>query len=92
MAYDLNRRTALKGMLNGAGVVVGVPLLNAFLDGNGEALAATGAAKAVGRPYAFRSTTSPWASSSAAQRSAERCSSYASSGSADSACEISMNS
>jgi hypothetical protein len=31
-------------MLNGAGVVVGVPLLNAFLDGNGEALAATGAA------------------------------------------------
>ncbi len=44
MAYDLSRRTALKGMLNGAGVVVGVPLLNAFLDGNGEALAATGAA------------------------------------------------
>ncbi len=44
MAYDLSRRTALKGMLNGAGVVVGVPLLNAFLDGNGEAMAATGAA------------------------------------------------
>ncbi|MDE2595356.1 MAG: DUF1552 domain-containing protein [Sphingomonadales bacterium] len=44
MAYDLSRRTALRGMLNGAGVVVGVPLLNAFLDGNGEALAATGAA------------------------------------------------
>ena len=44
MAYDLSRRTALKGMLNGAGVVVGVPLLNAFLDGNGEALAATGSA------------------------------------------------
>ena len=43
MAYDLSRRTALKGLLNGAGVVVGVPLLNAFLDGNGEALAATGA-------------------------------------------------
>ena len=43
MAYDLSRRTALKGMLNGAGVVVGVPLLDVFLDGNGEALAATGA-------------------------------------------------
>lgn len=43
MAYDLSRRTALKGMLNGAGIVVGVPLLNAFLDGNGTALAATGA-------------------------------------------------
>jgi len=44
VAYDLSRRTALKGILNGAGVVVGVPLLNAFLDGNGEAMAATGAA------------------------------------------------
>ncbi len=43
MGYDLSRRTALRGMLNGAGVVVGVPLLNAFLDGNGQAMAATGA-------------------------------------------------
>lgn len=43
MAYDLSRRSALRGMLNGAGVVVGIPLLNAFLDGNGEAMAATGA-------------------------------------------------
>ena len=44
MAYDLSRRTALRGMLNGTAVVVGIPLLNAFLDGNGEAMAATGAA------------------------------------------------
>jgi hypothetical protein len=43
MAYDISRRTALKGMLNGSAVAVGVPLLDAFLDGNGEALAATGA-------------------------------------------------
>jgi hypothetical protein len=43
MAYDLSRRSALKGMLNGATVAVGVPLLDAFLDGNGQALAATGA-------------------------------------------------
>jgi len=43
MAYDLSRRSALKGMMNGAAVVVGVPLLDAFLDGNGQALAATGA-------------------------------------------------
>jgi hypothetical protein len=43
MAFDLSRRTALKGMLNGAAVAVGVPLLDAFLDGNGTALAATGA-------------------------------------------------
>jgi len=43
MAFDLSRRTALKGILNGAAVAVGVPLLDAFLDGNGQALAATGA-------------------------------------------------
>jgi hypothetical protein len=43
MAYDLSRRSAMKGMMNGAAVVVGVPLLDAFLDGNGQALAATGA-------------------------------------------------
>jgi hypothetical protein len=43
MAFDLSRRTALKGMMNGAAIVVGVPLLDAFLDGNGQALAATGA-------------------------------------------------
>jgi hypothetical protein len=43
MAYDLSRRTALKGMMNGAAVAVGVPLLDIFLDGNGQAMAATGA-------------------------------------------------
>jgi hypothetical protein len=43
MSIDLTRRTALKGMLNGAAVTVGVPLLDAMLDGNGEAMAATGA-------------------------------------------------
>ncbi len=40
MAFDLTRRTALKGLINGAAVAVGVPLLDCFLDGNGEALAA----------------------------------------------------
>ncbi|MET0251447.1 MAG: DUF1552 domain-containing protein, partial [Novosphingobium sp.] len=44
MAYDLTRRKALRGMLNGAAVAVGVPLLDAFLDINGTALAATGGA------------------------------------------------
>ena len=38
-----NRRMALKGMLGGAAVTVGLPLLDLFLDGNGRALAATGA-------------------------------------------------
>jgi hypothetical protein len=35
-----NRRRFLKGMMHGSAVVVGVPLLDLFLDGNGEALAA----------------------------------------------------
>ena len=43
MAFDLSRRTALKGILNGSAIAVGVPLLDAFLDVNGTALAATGA-------------------------------------------------
>jgi hypothetical protein len=43
MAFDLSRRNLLRGTMNGAAVAVGVPLLDAFLDGNGEALAATGA-------------------------------------------------
>ncbi|MCB2079048.1 MAG: DUF1552 domain-containing protein [Novosphingobium sp.] len=43
MAFDLSRRKALRGMMNGAAIAVGVPLLDAFLDGNGQALAATGA-------------------------------------------------
>lgn len=44
MALDLSRRTAMKGLLNGVAVAVGLPLLDVFLDGNGEALAATGGA------------------------------------------------
>lgn len=43
MAFDLSRRSALKGVMNGAAIAVGLPLLDAFLDGNGEAMAATGA-------------------------------------------------
>ncbi len=43
MSIDLSRRTALKGMLNGAAITVGVPLLDVMLDTNGEAMAATGA-------------------------------------------------
>jgi hypothetical protein len=34
-----NRRKVLKGMLAGSAVTVGLPLLDYFLDGNGEALA-----------------------------------------------------
>ena len=36
---NLNRRRMLKGMLGGSAVSVGVPLLNMFLNGNGNALA-----------------------------------------------------
>lgn len=43
MAIDLTRRTALRGMIGGAAVTVGVPLLDAMLDTNGQAMAATGA-------------------------------------------------
>jgi hypothetical protein len=43
MSFDTSRRTALKGFFNGALVAVGLPFLDIFLDGNGEALAATGA-------------------------------------------------
>ncbi len=43
MAFDLTRRKAMRGLIGGAAVTVGLPLLDAFLDGNGEALAATGA-------------------------------------------------
>ncbi|MGE3690432.1 MAG: DUF1552 domain-containing protein [Novosphingobium sp.] len=43
MAFDLSRRTALKGLVSGAKVAVALPLLDCFLDVNGEALAATGA-------------------------------------------------
>ena len=37
------RRTVLRGFMNGAGVSLGLPLLDVFLDGNGGAFAATGA-------------------------------------------------
>jgi hypothetical protein len=43
MAFEFTRRTALGGVINGAAVAIGLPLLDCFLDGNGEALAATGA-------------------------------------------------
>ena len=43
MSFTLNRRTALRGMVNGMAVAVGLPMLDLFLDGNGTALAATGA-------------------------------------------------
>lgn len=43
MALDLSRRTAMKGLLGGAAVTVGLPLLDCFLDVNGTAMAATGA-------------------------------------------------
>ena len=42
MTLDLTRRTALRGMLNGSAVVVGLPLLDVFLNSNGDALAAGG--------------------------------------------------
>jgi hypothetical protein len=43
MRFQPSRRTALKGLLNGAAVAVALPLLDIFLDGNGRALADTGA-------------------------------------------------
>ncbi len=36
---ELNRRRVLRGVLNGGAVTVGLPLLNVFLNGNGNALA-----------------------------------------------------
>ena len=39
---DWKRRNLLQGMLRGAAVTVALPFLDLFLDGNGEALAATG--------------------------------------------------
>jgi hypothetical protein len=39
----LSRRHVLRGMLGGAAISVGLPLLDCFLDTNGAALAATGA-------------------------------------------------
>ncbi|MGE3690695.1 MAG: DUF1552 domain-containing protein [Novosphingobium sp.] len=37
-----NRRNILKGMAGGAAVTVALPILDCFLDGNGQAMAATG--------------------------------------------------
>ena len=37
-----NRRFLLRGLFQGGGAVVALPFLDCFLDGNGEALAATG--------------------------------------------------
>src|SRR4051812_48109175 len=49
----LNRRRVLRGMLNGSAVTVALPLLNVYLDGNGEALAD-------GRPMPVRFGTFCW--------------------------------
>ena len=42
MTLDLTRRTALRGMINGTAIAVGLPLLDVFLNSNGTALAAGG--------------------------------------------------
>src|SRR4051812_31668063 len=47
----LDRRTILRGTLNGAAITVGLPFLDCFLNTNGTALAATGQAL----PVAFGS-------------------------------------
>jgi Protein of unknown function (DUF1552) len=39
---QFNRRTLLRGMLGGATIGVALPFLDMFLDGNGQAMAATG--------------------------------------------------
>jgi hypothetical protein len=39
----IDRRRVLRGMLQGSAVTVGLPFLDCFLDGNGTALAETGA-------------------------------------------------
>jgi len=43
----MNRRTALRGMMGGAAVTVGLPILDCFLNENGTAFAATGAPRPV---------------------------------------------
>ncbi len=48
------RRSALKGMLGGSAVTIALPLLDCFLDGNGEALAS-------GAPLPVRFGTWFWA-------------------------------
>lgn len=44
MKTRLDRRTVLRGTIGGAAVAVGLPMLECFLNSNGTALAATGAA------------------------------------------------
>jgi hypothetical protein len=39
MSFPFNRRSFLRGMLNGAGVCVALPVLNRFLNGEGTAFA-----------------------------------------------------
>ena len=39
---SFSRRRVLKGVLGGTAVTVALPFLDSFLDGKGEALAATG--------------------------------------------------
>ena len=50
---NLNRRNVLRGMLGGSAVIVGLPLLNCFLNGNGTALAS-------GAPMPVRYGTWMW--------------------------------
>lgn len=43
MSFTLNRRTLLQGSIKGAGIAIGLPLLDLFLNVNGDALAANAA-------------------------------------------------
>ena len=44
MARNVSRRTLLRGTMGGAAISVGLPFLDYFLNGNGNALASTGSA------------------------------------------------
>jgi hypothetical protein len=43
MSMTFSRRTVLRGMVGGGAVSIGIPMLDMFLDGNGQAFADTGA-------------------------------------------------
>jgi hypothetical protein len=58
MSNKINRRRVLQGLLNGCAVSVALPLLDCFLNDNGTALAATGAAR--GAPIPLRFGTWTW--------------------------------